>query len=703
MADAELKLVISADNADAIKKVKEFSQTLDGVSVASDKTKKSQDDLAASVFKGQAAWDMLKTGLKEVEGFVIDSTKAYLEAENKMSLVRSTVESLGMAYENVQPQITAFQEKMSRLGVDDEDAALSMVKLAKAAGGDMAKGMQLAKLASDLTASGIGDLASNTDNLQKILIGKGARALLEYRINLDDTATTAEQLDAVQKKVTRTTEELADTTDGKIKVMQEAFQNLKEEIGGGFVLALQNAIGSGENMNKTLDNINETGKQGKIIIFSLTNIAIALGEGFMVAAKGFASFAGGIYSLKIRLTEGKEAADAYKKSLADGVIDSVDAFKTAINNAINPTDALTNAQKQLESQTKNTGKTSVVVGENVKNANETSTDAVDAHKKKVQDLTDKYNESKNKISSDLVDLATSHQEKMASIQESIKNTQQSITDLEQSYNQTKTDDVKSVAEKIVESENKVADIKEQLAKATTADEKLQLQKQLADEQKNLDSSKDWQLTHTAEMAEAERRAKETDLQRTIEDYNAKRILADQDYAEKLARLNQEVVDLTNKNTREIALYIENVTKKKEQLDKETDDYKKAMKDEQDAAVSSANAQTVAYNNLANAKARAGIKSTVVATVAPTNNSNIDSTGTALIAPGGMPKFAEGGIVNGPTIALVGEAGPEAIIPLSKMGNGATINININGAIFSQDAAQKLGDIILNKLKMQMSI
>ena len=292
---------------------------------------------------------------------------------------------------------------------------------------------------------------------------------------------------------------------------------------------------------------------------------------------------------------------------------------------------------------------------------------------------------------------------MASIQESIKNTQQSITDLEQSYNQTKTDDVKSVAEKIVESENKVADIKEQLAKATTADEKLQLQKQLADEQKNLDSSKDWQLTHTAEMAEAERRAKETDLQRTIEDYNAKRILADQDYAEKLARLNQEVVDLTNKNTREIALYIENVTKKKEQLDKETDDYKKAMKDEQDAAVSSANAQTVAYNNLANAKARAGIKSTVVATVAPTNNSNIDSTGTALIAPGGMPKFAEGGIVNGPTIALVGEAGPEAIIPLSKMGNGATINININGAIFSQDAAQKLGDIILNKLKMQMSI
>lgn len=32
----------------------------------------------------------------------------------------------------------------------------------------------------------------------------------------------------------------------------------------------------------------------------------------------------------------------------------------------------------------------------------------------------------------------------------------------------------------------------------------------------------------------------------------------------------------------------------------------------------------------------------------------------------MPKFAEGGVVTGPTVGLVGEAGPEAIIPLAKL-------------------------------------
>ena len=42
--------------------------------------------------------------------------------------------------------------------------------------------------------------------------------------------------------------------------------------------------------------------------------------------------------------------------------------------------------------------------------------------------------------------------------------------------------------------------------------------------------------------------------------------------------------------------------------------------------------------------------------------------------GGLIPFASGGIVTGPTPALVGEAGPEAIIPLDKLNQGVTINI-----------------------------
>lgn len=46
----------------------------------------------------------------------------------------------------------------------------------------------------------------------------------------------------------------------------------------------------------------------------------------------------------------------------------------------------------------------------------------------------------------------------------------------------------------------------------------------------------------------------------------------------------------------------------------------------------------------------------------------------------IPMLAEGGIVTGPTLAMIGEAGPEAVIPLSKMGSmgGNNVTINVNG-------------------------
>lgn len=47
----------------------------------------------------------------------------------------------------------------------------------------------------------------------------------------------------------------------------------------------------------------------------------------------------------------------------------------------------------------------------------------------------------------------------------------------------------------------------------------------------------------------------------------------------------------------------------------------------------------------------------------------------------LPRLAEGGIVTAPTIAMIGEAGPEAVIPLSKSGmmGGNTINVTVTSA------------------------
>ena len=46
----------------------------------------------------------------------------------------------------------------------------------------------------------------------------------------------------------------------------------------------------------------------------------------------------------------------------------------------------------------------------------------------------------------------------------------------------------------------------------------------------------------------------------------------------------------------------------------------------------------------------------------------------------IPMLAQGGIVTAPTLAVVGEAGPEAVIPLDRLGQmgGGNVTINVNG-------------------------
>ncbi len=62
----------------------------------------------------------------------------------------------------------------------------------------------------------------------------------------------------------------------------------------------------------------------------------------------------------------------------------------------------------------------------------------------------------------------------------------------------------------------------------------------------------------------------------------------------------------------------------------------------------------------------------------------------------IPYLAKGGIVNSPTLAMIGEAGPEAVIPLNKAGvMGNTFNITVNGAIDAEGTARTIVNVLNN--------
>ena len=64
---------------------------------------------------------------------------------------------------------------------------------------------------------------------------------------------------------------------------------------------------------------------------------------------------------------------------------------------------------------------------------------------------------------------------------------------------------------------------------------------------------------------------------------------------------------------------------------------------------------------------------------------------------GIPGLAHGGIVTSPTLAMVGENGPEAVIPLSQMG-GLTINFNESVFMEKEESINKLADRIYRVIK-----
>jgi len=86
-------------------------------------------------------------------------------------------------------------------------------------------------------------------------------------------------------------------------------------------------------------------------------------------------------------------------------------------------------------------------------------------------------------------------------------------------------------------------------------------------------------------------------------------------------------------------------------------------------------------------------------ILPQNNPNFASSAAAraLGLALGFTPMAEGGIVNRPTMAMIGEAGAEAVIPLDRMGSmGTKVVVNVQGSVISEGQLQSvIQDVLYN--------
>jgi hypothetical protein len=85
----------------------------------------------------------------------------------------------------------------------------------------------------------------------------------------------------------------------------------------------------------------------------------------------------------------------------------------------------------------------------------------------------------------------------------------------------------------------------------------------------------------------------------------------------------------------------------------------------------------------------------IKTIQHVNLPSLGGAATQVASRMNLPRMAEGGIVSSPTLALIGEAGPEAVVPLDRINNGGGITINVTGGLAT---SAEIGESVVNALR-----
>ena len=236
---------------------------------AQDKTTGAFSSVGKNVKKLSTDAETLGSSLKKIGGaiagyfavgkiadFVKSTTEDALAQAKVMDLLNASIVKIGASFEESRKEIDAYTESMANLGREDTETSQAISKLLIKTN-NVEQALKLTTLASDLAASGLGTYSENVDALGKVLIGKGARALLAFGVQVKDNATVTEQLDAIQKRVTQTTEQWATTTEGQISRARAQWAKMKEDLGAFGAITLVNLSNSFANF------YNQTGGASK--------------------------------------------------------------------------------------------------------------------------------------------------------------------------------------------------------------------------------------------------------------------------------------------------------------------------------------------------------------------------------------------------------------------------------------------------------
>jgi hypothetical protein len=174
--------------------------------------------------------------------FAVDGVKAAAEEEKELAKLTTTLKNLG--FENSTGQVNDFIDAQARATTfSDSDLRPAFERLAGATK-DVGAAMDLTRLATDLAVGAGVDLESASKALAKAVDGNTG-ALKKLVPGLDEAVLKSGDLDAITQalsdRFSGQAATAASTWEGQIGNLSEAFDELKESFGKGFLDALNEA------------------------------------------------------------------------------------------------------------------------------------------------------------------------------------------------------------------------------------------------------------------------------------------------------------------------------------------------------------------------------------------------------------------------------------------------------------------------------
>lgn len=686
MSSQELQILITMKD-EFSKKLDKIVADIDSTAQASKKSSKSVDVLTMAVGGLTAVYGSLGFAMSAIQEYATDEqmyirlatlTKNSTNATNEqIEGLREQAEALEQVGVVSAGNIITLQGQLATYDLTTESISRLTPALL-----DMA----VAERGVNVTQ---GDMISFAEGISKALQGN-FESLEKRGFILDDNTkkilengTETERVTEINKVLNSTYKDantiLAKSSSGSMAQYQNKLNAIKSEIGGNLMPTLAYLQDSFINLITINDGASESMDFYGSVIYKIAQFGVTSLNTVKTAVSGIvALFDIGFTTVVKGLDAGTEKMNSWGETSKR----NIDATKNSFNEWV----SLTRDRKKFDISSIVGGGGS---GASSDGASKKQLDDIKKLKEALKDLQKEYGDFKEGVKDDLFSLAEAHTKSMAGYREEISRLQKSLNELGDQYAKQNKSDRVSMAEQIVSAEKDIFDLQAKQKEAIHRDERAEIQKQIDAQQMAMLENKSFIDSFEGEVAEVKRRAGLTDLQRAIEDFNAKRTLATNEYNARVAEIQNDIKLTKKKMADESTLYVEktnfivaqeelarqhhamtmdaNVLKTKESVDKEIEYYRNLAR----AMSLVRGSNTLSQFNQAFGK--------------------VTNVNDAIISPKGDV------ISTHPDDYLIATKNP------SSLAGGSQIVITGNTFMGDEDVAEKIGNMIINKLGLSKTI